>query len=186
MKHMSQKRNIEFELILQLLREQSHVRALSKSLGQSPATISRKLAFLVEENILDFKTQGKNKTFSLKKNIQSRNFIYKAEHYKLIKVTKEYPQLSIILNDIIKKTNNKLIILFGSYAKSSAKKTSDIDIYTETTDKNIKEEIESINLKIKVKIGEFDLNSNLIKEIIKNHIILKGVEEFYDKTKLFE
>jgi predicted nucleotidyltransferase len=186
MNHMSQKRNIELEIILQLLREPSHVRALAKTLNQSHATLSRKLSALLNENILDFKTQGKNKTFSLKKNLHSRNFIYKAEHHKLIKAIKEYPKLSIILNDILKSSKEKLIILFGSHAKSSAKKESDIDIYIETKNKETKEQVEKINSKIKVKIGEFDLDSNLIKEIIKDHIILKGVEEFYEKTKFFD
>jgi len=46
--------------------------------------------------------------------------------------------------------------------------------------------VESIHSRIKVKFGDFDLSSNLIKEIIKNHVILKGVEEFYEKTKFFE
>ena len=185
MRHMSQNKHIELEIILQLLREPSHVRDLSKKIQQPPATISRKLPYLVKENILDFKTQGKNKSFFLKKNLQSRSFIYKAEHHKLIKAAKEYPKLSIILDSILKNTKEKLIVLFGSYAKFSAKKYSDIDIYIETANKKTKEEIESINSKIKVKIGEFNLESNLIKEIIKNHIILKGVEEFYERTKFF-
>ena len=45
----------------------------------------------------------------------------------------------------------------------------------------MKEEIASVHSKIKVKIGEFDLGSPLIKEIVKNHVILRGVEELYEK-----
>ena len=187
MNHMYQKvNNIELEIILQLLKEQSHIRELAKKINQSHVTISRKLNYLVKENILDFKTNGKNKTFFIKKNISSRSYIFKAEHYKLIKLTKEYPKLSIILQEVIKKTTEKLVILFGSYAKFSAKKDSDIDIYIETNDKSVKEKIEEINSKINVKQGNFDLDSDLIKEIIKNHIIIKGVEGFYEKTKFFD
>ena len=50
----------------------------------------------------------------------------------------------------------------------------------------MKESIETIHSKLKVKIEDFDLNSQLIKEIIKNHIVLRGVEEFYEKVKFFE
>lgn len=182
---MSQKRNIEFEIILQLLREPSHVRALSKKTQQPLTTISRKLSVLVKENILDFKTQGKNKIFSLKKNLLAKNYIYQAEQHKLTTLINKHPKLSIILQDILTKTNERLIILFGSYAKFSAKKESDIDIYIETKKKETKEKVEEINSKIKAKIGEFNLQSNLIKEIIKNHVIVKGVEEFYDKTEFF-
>ncbi len=32
----------------------------------------------------------------------------------------------------------------------------------------------------------FDTKSLMIKEIIKNHVILKGVEYFYEKTEFFE
>lgn len=183
---MSQKRNTEFEIILQLLRGPSHVRAISQNIHQPLATVSRKLSMLVQENILDFKTQGKNKIFSFKKNIQSKNHIYKAEHYKLIKATKLYPKLSVILNDILNKTNERVIILFGSYSNSTAKKDSDIDIYVETKNKEVKQIIKSINSKINVKMGPFDLDSNLIKEIIKNHIIIKGVEDFYERIKFFD
>ena len=79
-----------------------------------------------------------------------------------------------------------MIILFGSYAKGIAKKESEIDIYIETTNNSIKERIKSINSRINVKIGKFDANSLLIKEIIKNHVILRRVEQFYEKSRFFE
>ena len=39
---------------------------------------------------------------------------------------------------------------------------------------------------LSVKLGKFDNSSFLIKEIIKSHVVLKGVEDFYEKTKFFE
>ena len=39
-----------------------------------------------------------------------------------------------------------------------------------------------MNSRISVKSGPFDLGSDLIMEIIKNHVIIKGAEEFYAKT----
>ena len=81
----------------------------------------------------------------------------------------------------IKKCDSKLIILFGSYAKNIAKPESDIDIYLETEDQNIKKKTEEINSKLSVKIGAFNKDSLLIKEIIKNHVILKGAERFYEQ-----
>jgi len=59
-------------------------------------------------------------------------------------------------------------------------------VYVETRSRKVKDETELIHSKIKVKIGDFITDSLLIKEIIKNHVILKGVEEFYEKTKFFE
>ena len=177
--------NLDLEIILILLKEENHLRGIAKSLGESHSTILRKVNKLVTENVLDYKRKGKNKVFSIKKNLQAKNYTFNAERYKLIKLLKKYPELNIIIEEILKKSNEKLVILFGSYAKFRAKKDSDIDIYVETRNRKVKEEIEAINSRIKVKIGNFDTNSELIKEIIKNHIILKGIEKFYEKTKFF-
>jgi predicted nucleotidyltransferase len=177
---------LEFEIILVLLREKNHLRDIARILKASHSTIMRKINVLVKENILDYKTEGKNKIFSIKNNLQAKNYVFNAERYKFIKLLKEYPKLNIILEDVLKVSEERLIILFGSYAKFIAKEDSDIDIYIETNDKKSKEKIGSINSKINIKIGTFDRNDLLIKEIIKNHVILKGVEEFYEKIKFFE
>ena len=79
-----------------------------------------------------------------------------------------------------------MIVLFRSYAKGHPKKDSDIDIYLETTNNKIKPKIQELNSKINIKVGKFDINSLLVKEIIKNHVIIRGVEDFYEKNKFFE
>jgi len=178
--------NLDLEIILLLLRDENHLRNIARTLKVPHSTILRKLKKLTEEKILDYKREGKNKVFFIKKNLQAKNYVLNAERYKLIKLLKKYPQLNIIIEDILRKTDEKMIILFGSYAKFTAKRDSDIDIYIETKEKKVKEKIESLYSKIKVKIGSFELNSLLIKEIIKNHVILKGEEQFYEKTKFFE
>ncbi len=177
---------IDMEIILLLFRGDSHIRSIAKQLNIPHSTIFRKLENLVKENVLDHKKEGKNKVFFLRKNLQAKNYVFNAERYKLMKLLKRYPELTIIVDELLKKNKEELIILFGSYAKFHVKPESDIDIYVETRSRKSKEEIESVNSKISVKIGDFDINSLLIKEIIKNHIILKGVEKFYEKTKFFE
>jgi len=185
--HMVQNRdNLDLEIILLLLKGENHLRSIAKQLNESHSTVLRKLNKLLDENILDYKTVGRNKVFSIRKNLQAKNYVFNSERYKLIKLIKQYPELGIIIEDFLKKTNEKFIVLFGSYSKFIAKKNSDIDLYIETRNKKIKEETESIHSKIKVKIGDFDLNSSLIKEIVKNHVILRGVEDFYEKIKFFE
>src|SRR3989338_1455082 len=80
----------------------------------------------------------------------------------------------------------KLAVLFGSYAKGIAKLESDIDIYIDTANKTIKGELSLINSKLSIKIGDYNKSNLLIREIEKNHVILKGVEEYYEKNKFFE
>ena len=184
MVHMVQKRNnLELDIIGLLLRADSHVRGIAQKLNQSHSTVLRKLNALSKANVVDARREGKNKIFFLKKNILSRNYIIQAEVHKLTTLVRQHPELSVILEEIVQKTDEKLIVLFGSYAKGLAKKESDIDIYIETKNRAVKESIEDIYSKISVKIGTFDRNSPLIKEIIKDHVIIKGIERFYDLLK---
>jgi predicted nucleotidyltransferase len=184
---MVQKRdNLELEIILVLLKGENHLRGTAKQLNESHSTVLRKLNRLAAESVLDYKMEGKNKVFFIRKNLQAKNYVFNAERYKLIKLLKRYPKLDVIMDDILKATKERLIVIFGSYAKFMAKKDSDVDLYVETRNRDVKDQIESIHSRIKVKFGDFDLSSNLIKEIIKNHVILKGVEEFYEKTKFSE
>ena len=91
-----------------------------------------------------------------------------------------------ILEDIKKNFSKGMIILFGSYAKGIPKRDSDIDIYLETNDNNIKTRVKETNSKLSIKIGKFDTKFLLIKEIIKNHIIIRGLEDFYERVEFFE
>ena len=184
MVHMVQKRNnVELDIIELLLKTDNHVRGIAKKLNESHSTILRKLKTLKKENVIDYRKEGKNNIYFLKTNIMSHTYILQAELHKLLKTLGKYPQLGIIFEEILKKADDKLIVLFGSYAKGLAKKDSDIDIYIETKNRNTKKLIEGIHSKINVKIGTFDMNSPLIREIMKDHIIIRGVEEFYDMLK---
>ncbi|MEI6732124.1 MAG: nucleotidyltransferase domain-containing protein [archaeon] len=187
MKHMFQiSNNAEMEILLVLLRGKTHLREISRTINLSPATVLRKLSELADNGIVDYVKEGKNNVYSIKNNLMAKQAVYRAENYKLTKLLKKYPELSIILEDVSRKIKDEVVILFGSYAKFSANKESDIDIYVETKDNSLRKDLKSINSKINGKIGEFDIDSLLIKEIIKNHVILRGAEKFYDKTKFFE
>lgn len=179
--------DIKLEIILDLLKnKENYIRQLAKNLGTSHTTVLRKVEELVKENVLDYKKEGKNKIFSLKKTLQAKNYIYISENYKANKLLEIYPELGIILKEVIVKTDSNLIVLFGSYAKFTAKQDSDIDLFIETKDRNLKDQMKQVSGKINLKIGNFDLDNTLIKEIIKNHVIVKGIETFYGKTKFFE
>ena len=180
------KNNLELEIILVLLKNKSHLREIARTLNESHSTILRKINELLKENVLDYKKEGKNKIFFIKDNLKAKNYVYSAEIHKLNSLLKKHPELSIILDDIKKDFSKGMIILFGSYAKGIPKKESDIDIYLETKDNNIKTKVKNINSKLSIKIGKFDTKSLLIKEIIKNHIIIRGLEDFYERVEFFK
>lgn len=178
--------NLELEIILVLIKKRSYLREIARILNESHSTVMRKINGLVKEEVLDYNKEGKNKVFFIKDNLKAKNYVYSAEIYKLSKLLEKYPKLSIIFEDIKKNVPKGMIILFGSYAKFLAKEDSDIDIYIEANDTKIKYKVQELNSRIRLKIGKFDTSSLLIKEIIKNHVIIRGIEQFYEKSKFFE
>ena len=176
MLHMEHK-DYKMEIVLELLRGENHVRNIAKLVGISHMTISRKIRGLAKDNIVDFKENGKNKTYFLKKTSEAKTFSIMSENYKYLKTLAKYPTLRIIFDKIQRNKKIKLAILFGSYAKGLEKQDSDIDIYIETENGKIRREVELIDSRLSIKIGAFSSDNLLIKEIIKNHVILKGIED---------
>ena len=185
MLHMEQK-DYKLEIVNNLIGRNWHVRGLAKYLGVNHMLLFRKFKELCNKNALDYKQEGKNKIYFLKKTAEAKSYVFIAENYKLIKLLEKYPNLRNAIEKIQRNKKISLAVIFGSYAKYLAKKDSDIDIYIETADKKLKRDIELINSKINVKIGKYDKNNLLIKEIEKNHVIIKGMEEFYERYNFFD
>lgn len=185
--HMTQiKVNYEFEVLLCLLKKEMHGRELSKTLETSLTRIQSILNELRRRNVLDYRVEGRNHVYFIKRNLIAKTFILNAESYKLAKLLSKYPFLEPLFKEATQKHPGKIIILFGSYAKFIPKEGSDIDLYVESTDKKVKETINRINERIRVKIGRFYKEDPLIQEVIRNHVILQGSEEFYEKLGFFK
>lgn len=184
MLHMSQK-DYKIQIVEALLKKENHVRGLAKELNTNQTTIARKTKELYQENAADFQMEGKNKVFHLKKTLEAKQYAYIAELHKLKEALQKYPRLRLITENIRKNPKITLALIFGSYAKGTAHKDSDIDLYLETKDKKLKEEVELLDSKLSVKIGLYDPSNLLIKEIEKNHLLIKGIEVYYEKNRFF-
>lgn len=182
--HMEQKDYI-MEIVESLRQKNCHLRGLAKMLQTNQTTIARKMKGLARNNVVDFRREGKNKVFFLKKNIEAREYLCLAEHYKLLWLLQKHPSLKSLAWKIQRHPRVTLAILFGSYAKESSRKESDIDIYIETTSRELKKELELLDSRLSIKIGSYIKESLLIKEIEKEHIIIKGVELYYEKSSFF-
>jgi len=179
--------NLYFEITDVLLKKgECHIREMAKLLQINHMTIYRKTNDLAKWNIIAFNQRGRNKTISLKKSLESEFFAYMTEHYKLIKLIKRYPLLRKTIDRIRGDVRYRLAVLFGSYAKFSATKDSDIDLYIESEDLAIKKELQMIDSKLSIKLGKYNKKNLLVREIEKNHVIIKGVEEFYEKSGFFD
>jgi predicted nucleotidyltransferase len=84
-----------------------------------------------------------------------------------------------------------VMIVFGSYAKGSQTKNSDIDIMLVSNDEKLKKRINEIVSILPLKIHLIQLNEeefrrmyfsrepNVAKEAARNYVILHGTEQFY-------
>ncbi|HUV03134.1 MAG TPA: nucleotidyltransferase domain-containing protein [Desulfobacteria bacterium] len=140
-----EQKDYKLELVNALVKSPNHVRGFAKELEFSHTTVSRKMQELLEDNVVDYRQNGKNKVFFLKKTIEARHYVYAAEHYKLLRAVKDYPQLRKAIQAVQAKRAIRMALLFGSYAKGLAKTGSDIDLYVETTDRGIKQDLELLD-----------------------------------------
>ncbi|MEK6891470.1 MAG: nucleotidyltransferase domain-containing protein, partial [Nanoarchaeota archaeon] len=110
-------------------------------------------------------------------------------------------KIDIIVSNILSSISfpNYTLILFGSYAKESADKHSDLDIAIITSSED-EEKAERVMNSIKglstLKIHSLEFSykdfiemlkskkGNVGKEIVKNNLILKGYEQFYECIRL--
>lgn len=183
--HMEHK-DTKLEIVGELLKNEGHIRGIAKKLSTNHTLIIRKMRDLSRENAVDFRQEGRNKVYFLKKSIEAKKYAFMAEDYKLMKLLRRYPGLRGVIEKVQGNKGIRLAVLFGSYAKGIAKKDSDIDVYVDTKEARLKQEIERMDTRLNVKIGEYDPSNLLIMEIDKNHVILKGVEEYYEKSRFFE
>lgn len=175
-----------FDILDLLRKEHFHVRALAERLNTNHISILRALKTLYGDNIVDYRIEGKNKVYFLRDVLVARKKLLSLEQYKFEKLVKKYPYLNPLISDVLDLTGHKVVILFGSFAKFKANKESDVDIYIETQDRELRKKIMAIDSRLSIKIGKFDKSTALGNEIIKDHVVLKGAEEFYEKHKIFE
>ncbi len=169
-------------VVEELLKGENHLRGLAKAIGTTQTTVARSIAMLAAANVLDYRPEGKNKVLFLKRTLEAKQHACIVEHRKLLRTVERYPALRRIIEAIRQLPRLPLVILFGSYAKGTANEGSDIDLYVETRDRKVKGAVEAIDTRLSVKIGRYDSRSLLIKEIEKHHVVIKGVDEYYEKS----
>lgn len=155
----------------------------------SQKNIALTLNELENEGILSSKIKGNLRHYSLNwNNSLIKKYLAIGEMEKSIEFLKKNLKISQIFEKISKK--EVIICIFGSYAKDIQKKDSDIDIFLagNINEKEIKEIAESYNLNISIKKGSkkyfrelIMTNNPLINEIIENHVVISGYEEFIDE-----
>jgi len=180
--------NTDFEIMNQFLGDYTreiYGRELIGKISLSQKGIALALSSLEKEGILTSRKSGNMKFFSL-----NHQFARIKDSIVMAEITQKTSFLSkhqTIAN--LFKSDERIMGIFGSYAKSTQKKDSDIDIFIigEKTSQDYATKAKVYDLNVSIKYfssKEFkDLlkkKNPLIREIIDNHIILFNVERFIE------
>jgi len=178
-------RNNELEII-SLFRHnykvRFYLREISKLSKLPLKTCQNTLTKLEKAKILKSKIEGKNKYFLLNlENIKTKSYLQQAEIYQTDMFIEKYPQFKIFLKEL--KTTAPIIV-FGSFAKFTADKDSDLDLLV-ISNKELKLPFHllpfkphQITMTEKTFLKALNQQEDLIKEIEDNHIILNN-HSFY-------
>lgn len=175
-----------------------HLREIARLLNANHRTIALTLQKLERKNIMSSEVIGKNKFYSLNlDNISTKEYITCTESVQKMKLLEKYfifkklvTQLSASLES---NTITPSIILFGSYAKGTGEKESDIDLLlfkdkkeNELTIK-IKEFAKQYNKTIQIQQAtreQFEAGLRekdpLVIEIVNHHILLSNNQFFIE------
>jgi DNA-binding Lrp family transcriptional regulator len=158
-------------------------RDIAKRLKLNQKTVSNILNELEKENILKYSREGKNKYYFLNKlNSNIKDIIKLVEVDRKIRFLDKNYKLRDLFNKLEERASG-MILIFGSYASGKSNDKSDLDIFLIGSIKDVKDLEELYNIKINIVKStkdKFNKNEVFIKEIIKNHIILKGVEGYIE------
>ena len=168
-----------------------HLREISREAQIDVKAIQLQLQKLEKINVLSSIIRGRNKDYSLNlNNVTTKYYLIMAEIFASIIHLKKNFMIKKIVEEIENKIHDPLI-LFGSFAKGTYTKESDVDIFM-IGDKKINtgliiEATSMVGRKISVKSTSREQfleglrnNDPLIKEIVSNHIVLKGADQFSD------
>jgi len=158
-------------------------REIAKKLKMNQKTVSNTLNELEKGNILKYKREGKNKYYYLNEfHPHLKEVIQLIETQRKIDFLAKHNRLRELFLKLEERTQG-ILVIFGSYSNLSATEKSDLDVFVIGKIKDI-DDLENIyDVKINIITSnktKFDKNENIIKEIIRNHIILKGKEEFIE------
>lgn len=162
-----------------------YIREVEKLLGVSSRTALVTLAKLGKKGILESRTKGKIKSYTIKKSTISREFFLLTEQYKKI----VFLETNHVVKEVLEKADEFLqgiVIVFGSYAKGIQKEDSDLDLFIvgACDEKKIREAGNKYGLGINLRSYPMDIfekeihDDILLKEIVENHITIKDAEGF--------
>ena len=172
------------------IRGEKTIRDISKEIKSDYKITNVAIKRLEDKKIIAVKEIGHSKIVTLN-NVPSKELFF-AEYERQEEILKN-KDILILLKTIRNNLKTKMfsLLLFGSFAKKTQNKTSDIDIALICENKEIEKDAEFIIKTLPLKIHLIFLTEdefkksidtkkfNVAHEIMKNNIILYGIENYY-------
>lgn len=170
-------------------RRSMHVREIARDVGVDVKAVGLQLRRLENINVLSSIIKGRNKEYRLKlDNLVAKYYMILAETFASIR----FLEKNFLIKKLMSETGDKIegtTVLFGSFAKGEMTEESDIDLFIisdRKTDAGVIRETGSlidreVNLKstsMKQFLNGLMDNDPLIMEVVSNHIVLKGIDDF--------
>lgn len=166
-----------------------HVREIARDVGVDVKAVGLQLRRLEDINVLSSIIKGRNKEYRLKlDNLVAKYYMILAETFASIRFLEKnflIKRLMIEIGDKLEGTT----MLFGSFAKGEMTEESDIDLFIISSRKPdadvIRETGSLIDREVNIKSTDMKQflnglmdNDPLIMEVVSNHIVLKGIDDF--------
>ncbi len=178
-------------LLTNNLEKRFTINQIAKNLNESYSFVNRTITKMISENLILKEKAGHSLLCKLNlKNDKTKVLISLNEVKKKKEFLNKNKELKLITNEILNKIKNKTtsIAVFGSYAKGTITKESDIDLFILAEKKiNMIDLVKEIYAKYNKEISPITMtqkelkkqkNKSIIREIIKYHVILAGFENF--------
>ena len=174
---------------------QFHIREMAKLIGKSHVSLLPHLKSFEKDKILISKDVGKSKVYSINlENNQVREFLSLSEKKETLDLLNKEFLIKKLYDEFLNLNLNGCLVLFGSYASLTHNKESDIDLfYIGELKENEKKKIKQFGKTYNKEIHLTSMNSKqfkeqlskqgvLIKEIVRNHIILYNHDIFINEV----
>ena len=158
-------------------------RELIGKVSISQKAIALTLEELEHKSILKSAKKGNIRLFTLNHvNSEIKDIISQVELNRKMQFLSNNRKLAYVFRN-----DDRIIGIFGSYASGTQKKNSDIDVFIIGSKNEMDYDTVGKTFDVDISIKYFSLSdfkgllkekNNLCKEIIKNHIIIFGIEQF--------
>ncbi len=166
------------------------INSIAKKLKLNYRIAFEEINKLANEKIIIIKRMGNSNQCTFNYYFNEKVLEVEQKKREELLKNKDIKVLYSLISDI--KNPFYICLIFGSYAQGKQTKNSDIDVCIISDNKEINAEIEQITKTLPLKIHLLDFTCkefismlkttelNVGKEIVKNRVLLKGAENFYE------